>query len=148
MDFFTPSATTLLDKIKNICTGYTAMIIWVFFISLLLNFLWTPLQFFYIPEPIQYTIFFTCIFAPLWEELAFRVIPIKLALNLNPESLPAVVALSSIIFGFGHGGVENILIQGVMGVILSWVYIKNNYSYWSSVSLHALWNITVTILTL
>jgi membrane protease YdiL (CAAX protease family) len=146
MKLFEPQAFTRFDKFATISTGYTIAILWCYFITLVLNFLYTPFGQYYNPEPIQHTIFFTCIFAPLWEELAFRVVPIQLGLKIDPQIVPLVIVLSSLLFGWGHGGVVNLLIQGVMGLVLSWVYVRNNYSYWSAVILHSLWNTTVTIL--
>jgi hypothetical protein len=93
--------------------------------------------------------FFTAIImAPLWEELAWRVAPIKFAKALSPLLVWPVVLLSSIHFGLGHSSMYYpmqyaLLIQGVGGFILSWVYIKNNYSYWPNVLLHALINFMI-----
>lgn len=95
--------------------------------------------------------FFTVILAPLWEELAWRHAPILIARqfkkHLNLDVLWPIVIISSIHFGWGHGhGPISLLMQGVGGFALSYVYIKNGYSYWSSVAAHALWNLTVAFL--
>lgn len=92
--------------------------------------------------------FFGVIFAPLWEELAWRYAPITLAQQLkkhcNLDLLWPIVIISSIHFGWGHGyGPISLLMQGIGGFALSYVYIKNGFSYWSSVAMHALWNLTV-----
>ncbi|HEY0751364.1 MAG TPA: CPBP family intramembrane glutamic endopeptidase [Chitinophagaceae bacterium] len=85
--------------------------------------------------------FFGVITAPLWEELAFRVIPIGIAKRFGEQYIMPVILLSSIIFGWGHGsGPISLMIQGVGGFILSLVYIKTNYNYWCVVALHAMWN--------
>lgn len=78
-----------------------------------------------------------CVIAPLWEEIAFRYVPMKLA--GEKYMLPVMVG-SSIYFGLQHGGIENIFIQGVAGMVLCCVYIKSNYSIWVNMTLHALWN--------
>jgi len=95
--------------------------------------------------------FFAIIFAPLWEELAWRWFPITLARQLKKhlgiELLWPIVVLSSIHFGWGHGfGPISLLMQGIGGMALSYVYIKNGFSYWSSVTMHALWNLTVVFI--
>jgi len=92
--------------------------------------------------------FLACIMAPLWEEIVFRYFPLRLAQAIEkavaPEQpkinlvLPAVM-FTSVIFGLVHGSVFNILFQGVSGILLAWVFLKNN-SYWSAVILHSLWN--------
>lgn len=60
------------------------------------------------------------------EELIFRVTPMILAVGLFPKSAKifVFVAVSSVIFGYLHGGWPNIFIQGFSGCILSWVYLK------------------------
>ncbi|PCI28496.1 hypothetical protein COB55_03800 [Candidatus Wolfebacteria bacterium] len=87
------------------------------------------------------TIFFAIIFAPLWEELLFRFFPLEIYKSIGDKRLllPIVFA-SSIIFGWLHGGVVNILIQGVSGLTMSWVYINHNGGYWAGVLSHAFWN--------
>lgn len=87
---------------------------------------------------------FGVVLAPLWEELAFRYVPVTVAQKINKELVLPVIVLSSILFGWGHGmGPISLLIQGVGGFILSCLYIKNNNSYWSCVLVHALWNVIV-----
>lgn len=92
--------------------------------------------------------FYACIMAPLWEELAFRVIPISIARKFGEQFIIPVVILSSLIFGWGHGnGTNSLLIQGVGGLLLSVVYIKTNYNYWCSVAMHFAWNFWIIFLT-
>jgi len=92
--------------------------------------------------------FFSCIFAPLWEELAFRHAPLLIAKRFSKPGRDVtwpIIIISSVIFGWGHGsGPISLLIQGVGGLLFSWVYLKNNYSYWSSTFLHFLWNFSLT----
>ena len=89
-----------------------------------------------------YMFFMGCIWAPIWEEAAFRLAPITIAKYFGKEFIPPVVIISSVLFGWGHGnGPTSLLIQGVSGLILSGLYIKNNYSYLSSVTAHFIWNL-------
>lgn len=88
---------------------------------------------------------FTVIITPLWEELFYRHIPLQFVKEVNEYSgrdfTTLMVLLSSIIFGISHdNGIFSILLQGVGGVVLCLVYIKNGYSYWSSVIVHVIWN--------
>lgn len=86
-----------------------------------------------------------CILAPLWEEVVFRVLPIQILKKTNTlDSLgPYVIVACSAIFGVIHGGDENVFIQGVLGLLFSYVYIKNDFSYKSAVLCHMLWNVFV-----
>ena len=90
--------------------------------------------------------FLSCVFAPIWEEAPFRYAPFKMARAWDKESgnilatyflYPAVI-ITSILFGVCHGGVINILIQGVAGFVLSWVMIKSGYKW--AVLTHFMWN--------
>lgn len=137
-----PPATRLVDKLKNITVTYTVIAIWIFFISMILHWVngWQANSHIY--DMKQY-LFFACFLAPLWEELAFRYVPITFAKSLGKDFILPAIVLSSIVFGWGHGaGIISLLIQGMMGFVLSLLYIKNNYSYWSSVIVHSAWNIT------
>jgi membrane protease YdiL (CAAX protease family) len=141
--FLATPETTLFGKIRNILAGFTLNVLYTAIIASLLKVLFAT-------EPIaQYgyrfahegliLFFFSVILAPLWEELAFRVLPLHFTRN-NPKLLVPLVLLSSLIFGILHGGPLSILIQGVSGFIMACVYIKNGYSYISSVIYHMLWN--------
>lgn len=90
--------------------------------------------------------FFACIMAPLWEEIIFRLLPLK-AILLAPEKyrngMLGVVAVSSaIIFGYLHHGTVSILIQGVGGGLYCWLYLRNK-SILSPMLAHSIWNFTV-----
>lgn len=88
--------------------------------------------------------FLACIFAPMWEEIMYRHVPLQIAKNYFRKNIIHVAIGSSIIFGINHGSVLNILIQGVFGLMFSWVYIRNGLK-WSILS-HALWNFYCFIL--
>lgn len=132
-----------VGKFKNIALGFVVILVWIIgiqaFLSLFIN---IPS---FIPNKSTVTViglFFGCVWAPLWEELAFRVVPITLAKVISAEAVLPVVFLSSLLFGWGHNhGPVSLLFQGVTGFIISVVYIKNNYCYFSVVGLHAFWNL-------
>lgn len=70
----------------------------------------------------------------LVEEIEFRVIPITIVSYLlgrsfssrekNAIILLAVAIASSALFGYIHGGVDHIFVQGVLGLIWSFIYMK------------------------
>ena len=139
------------NKVINILIGYFILFIWIYLADKLINFLDPPpTALFDSSSPDDTTpskiallseFFFAVILAPLWEELAFRHAPALIAKALGEKLLMPIIIISSIIFGWEHGhGPESLLLQGVMGFIFFSVYVKNNYSYWSSVTLHSLWN--------
>lgn len=151
MAFFSPGRDQRVSaKIKNILVAFVANFVWfVFIVSFLKKIIPSengPDGGFLKPYDIYTSgaaasFFFGCILAPLWEEAAFRFAPITLAKHFGKDVMVPVIVISSVLFGWGHGsGPTSILIQGVGGVILSWLYIKNNYSYISSVTSHFLWN--------
>ena len=86
--------------------------------------------------------------APLAEEFIFRWIPFRLLKDttLFKEKTYYFVAISAIIFGYIHGGFNNIYLQGVAGFFFGWVYIKNEMSYWSAVATHFLYNFMICII--
>ncbi len=144
--------TNLTNKLSYISLGFLFTIIWIALIKEIL------------PLLLSYNIFtggftytklglfvFACIIAPLWEEAAFRHAPLQLAKSfkekLDIDLVIPIVILSSMIFGWGHGNqAVSIIIQGVGGFVLSAVYIKTKYSYWSSVFTHFLWNFSLLFL--
>ena len=82
------------------------------------------------------------IFAPLWEELLFRFLPleaVRWAGHWGKRMTLPIIFASSIIFGLLHGAVINIIIQGFGGLLISWVYISGG-RYWGAVATHVLWN--------
>lgn len=94
-------------------------------------------------EPFWYTTFFTCVFAPLWEEAAFRYGPISIAKLLGEKAVFPVIIMVSCYFGWEHtGSPEGVLLQGGLGIIFSMVYLKGGY--WAAVITHSLYNICMT----
>lgn len=130
--------TTLpLGRAKNVALGFMVCLLWV---SLVVTFLRQMPRQFSISQA-GFTFFFTCLLAPLWEELAFRHGPLQIAKKAGEEYVLPLVVISSAWFGWMHGnGSVSILIQGVTGFIIAMVYIKNGFHYWSGVFLHFLWN--------
>lgn len=104
------------------------------------------------------SIFFACILAPWWETYAFQSHWLdkilrkreKEELTFSKEALKKLGRLpikgtaffTSIIFGVVHGGPINILIQGVGGMFLCFVYLRTGRSFWSVVATHSLYNAT------
>jgi membrane protease YdiL (CAAX protease family) len=137
-------------------------VIWVNIMLYFFNFLMTPSevikvfnsnlinQITEVELPLKATFFITCILAPFWEELVFRVFPLSLATQLNEDvqrrTLIPIVFFTAIIFGLLHGSVLNILIQGFGGLSLSYLYLKYKSYLWCVIS-HALWNISILVLT-
>lgn len=149
MQLLEPQAFTVLDKIKNICLVYVFKAIWYSLVTLGISFIFpsSGSPFSIDSTPIFITIIFGIILTPLWEELAFRYIPITFAKLLGQAFILPTIFLSSLMFGFGHpGGMIALLLQGVGGFIYSILYIRNNYSYWSTVTAHAMWNITTMLI--
>lgn len=95
-----------------------------------------------------YSFFIACIWAPIWEELAFRWAPIQLALRTNDKYIVPIIIISSAYFGWGHGDCqEGVFIQGVLGVIFSGVYLHTR-KIWCNMVLHSLYNSVITLLPL
>jgi membrane protease YdiL (CAAX protease family) len=136
-------------KIKNIIIGYFLCLIWIIFISYLYNILghYEIIEESEQSDSFYYSIFLVCIWAPIWEEALYRYGPLTIAKNIDNQHVIPVAIIASCIFGWGHGeSHEGVLVQGVLGLIFSIVYIKNNFCYFSSVLLHSLYNTTLVIL--
>jgi len=102
------------------------------------------------------SILFAVIIAPLWEETVFRLLPLRFGLRYRDKEqelhpgitekigkFPVwllILVVCFIIFGLAHGGPLNLFIQGVGGLFLAYVYLRNGRSFWSAVALHALYN--------
>lgn len=140
----------VFERMKLIALLLVANVIWAILVTKFLGFLWPEVfgkesgamnwvyQFFFTPAPpYRWQFFMSVIAAPLWEELAFRVAPYKIAKNLGAQYFVPVMILSTILFGWGHGaGTISLLFQGFGGLFLTYAYVKTGYSYWSSVTLH------------
>ena len=101
---------------------------------------------------------FVVLVAPLTEELLFRDWPLTRVQAtvvrdptreaLNARYLLSTVLVSSLIFGLLHGSIFNVFLQGFGGLALSWVYLANRNSYWSSVVVHVLYNATLIMISM
>lgn len=134
---------SITDKAKNILLVLVSSIVWITFISKFIQWItqetWEHSSVYNIPA----YLFFTCMCAPIFEELMFRHVPLRAAkLFNNQEVTTLTVIMSSLIFGWLHGhGWISVLMQGTIGLGLCYTYLKNNYCYWSSVITHALYNL-------
>lgn len=131
---------TFKARIKNIFLAFVFLFVWVGIASFIYSYVYGGS----LAQEIDFksALLGGCMITPLWEELYYRFVPISIGKALGQAFILPAVVLSSISFGFAHGNppLYHLLVQGVMGVVFSWVYIKNRYSYWSSVLLHSLWN--------
>jgi len=92
------------------------------------------------------------IITPIWEEAVYRYGPIEIigrmekSLKIDKFYIltPAIIVVS-LMFGFNHDGTAyNVLIQGVLGIILSIVYLYlTKYKFLTIVILHGIWNTLV-----
>ena len=138
--------TTLFGKFKNILfgailyIGWGSFMIWIY--KTYIPEVFPAPSFNYIPHSTEYIFIITCIFAPLFEEVVYRL-PLSIAKNMQIKGMVMYTAIiSSVLFGQAHwGGVWTVPIQGILGLIFCWVYIKNGYSYLSSVFMHFLINL-------
>ena len=142
---------SVVDKLRNIVFALAIYIAWTFLIGYIISSLAGDRNYYhhntYVFD-LNY-LFYACILAPLWEELLFRKVPITIANIINPKLLWPVIIMSSAIFGWSHGdGMRSLLLQGVLGVTTSYVYIKNGNSYWSIVIIHSSWNLLVPYLSI
>ena len=143
MQWLGETSTGFSNKLKNILLAFFIYAAYIFLFSQFMEFLYTG-QVFREP-PFKLTFFLTVIWAPIIEEIIFRVAPISLVKDKPKLILPTII-LSSALFGWLHYGAASLPIQGVFGFVLSLVYLKNNHSYWSVVALHALWNAYVMVI--
>lgn len=139
---FTPETSTL-GKIKTSVFGAVVYILWAAFIIFLYkSFIpeyrmpgFNPFQ-----ESREHLFIASCIYAPFFEELVFRSWLGWFKSDQYTKYTLYLVLLSSLFFGYAHNGAWSIPIQGVGGIIFSYVYLKNGYSYLSAVFTHFLIN--------
>jgi membrane protease YdiL (CAAX protease family) len=130
----TPSVK-FIDKLKNLVFCFAILFLWVNGIIAFLKVLDTPFQF----TP-QLSFFLSCIITPIAEEIFYRGAPITIAKVINPDLVKPTVIFTSLWFGYDHGhGSISILIQGVGGFVLAWLYLKNQSIVWP-ILCHAMWN--------
>lgn len=85
--------------------------------------------------------FAVVLLAPLLEELVFRLIPLGITLKFTKSKAIfwAVAFVSSVVFGVSHGSWYNIFVQGIIGMIFSWAFLKGGY--WLCFFAHASCNL-------
>jgi len=102
----------------------------------------------------QPSTFQALIWAPFFEELLYRVLPLSLAAAWDKGDGRLIrftmIAFCGVLFGLGHGSVVSILFQGVLGYMLARLFVKNYTSmvgaYLSCVFVHFAYNYTLTFL--
>jgi membrane protease YdiL (CAAX protease family) len=150
---FLPSTKrkSFLAKLASILSVVILARIWVLLVHKFFDAITTwipfdaPMQPDVIP-PFYYSFIYGCVLTPIWEELAWRWFPITVAKRLGQQFVFPACVISSISFGLAHGdGMESVFMQGVGGMMFCILYIKNKYSYLSTVLAHALFNFTLLI---
>lgn len=139
------------SKLKDTFAIFGFAFFWVVLFSIILSYVpmyvrgfFTEVEIynpFKIPRNQIYNFVYGCILAPFGEELIFRVAPVMILARLKlikKVGLEVMFAIS-LIFGFMHGGNWNIFVQGVVGMGLSYLYLKHR-SYLMIVFVHFLWN--------
>ncbi len=126
-----------MGKLKNIAFGFVVLFIWVNLIyHRFLPFLSDHQQF--------REFLFSCVLAPCWESFCFIYAPYKILSAINKDLIIPGMTLACIIFGLMHGyGMVSLMMQGIMGGVFVWVYVRNGLSLTSAILLHAGWNFYV-----
>jgi len=88
---------------------------------------------------------FSCIAAPVLEEMLFRGIILRSF--LRQYSRRAAILGSAALFGFAHLNVYQLATGFVIGIIAGWLYERSR-SLWPCIVLHAAYNSAVTYLAL
>ena len=143
--------TSLFGKCKNIVLGVVAYLLWaeaIFWIygKTLPEFMGVEIfQVLLQKKPLSRELKFSvaCILAPVLEEALYRLhLSIAGQFQVIKGILLYAVVVSSILFGEAHVfGVLSVPVQGMAGLLFCYVYIKNGYSYISTVTMHFLINL-------
>jgi hypothetical protein len=86
---------------------------------------------------------YTCIIAPITEELVFRVFCLK---NLSRVSLRFGIIASSLLFGLVHGNIIQFVFAFPLGIILAFLTVRTN-SIIPAIGVHIVVNTCATILS-
>lgn len=131
------------EKAKDIIFGWAVVLIGTCIGILLLNNFYGTNFYLVRQQPYPFRdIIAGCLLAPVVEEVIFRWAPINLIKNrpdFDKIKWPVIV-LTSFVFGYLHGGFENVYVQGFAGVVFSWIYLKTGFNLTSAILLHALCN--------
>ncbi len=95
-------------------------------------------------EKLIVTMLYTCIIAPITEELVVRGFVLK---NVSRVSQTFGIFVSAVIFGLMHGNIPQFILAFTVGVFLGYVTIKHN-SIVPSIILHMIVNTTNMIMSL
>lgn len=144
-------ALTVGGKVLNFGIAFVALLIWTKVVFDIYRWLFSlypdfTSQIFHMEynhkDLVMFYLF--CIAPPIAEEIVFRYAPLQIVRVLGRKDLCwPVILLSSVIFAWMHKGEFNIFVQGALGVTVSILYIKNNYSFLSIALFHALWNFMI-----
>ncbi len=76
-------------------------------------------------EPVTISFYLLLILYVISEEVIFRLLPISIALEESgaDSAVWTTAVISSIIFGWAHGNIYHVLIQGVGGFISCWFFL-------------------------
>jgi membrane protease YdiL (CAAX protease family) len=136
--------SNLTNKIIVLLLSFITCMLWAYIWDIVVNYMGYPYEISEEYETIQHSIFYSLIFAPVWEELAFRYAPLEIAKIIGEKAvLPTMVGMSCFFGWIHYGNPESVLLQGVIGFILSYVYLRNGL-FWSML-LHAMYNIAVSL---
>lgn len=154
---FVSPALSFKQKAGNFIALFVVENLWVYAFMTLILFLWPmmglapsdPMEEFFNamfgPTP-QFLFFVTVILAPITEEIIFRWFPLKVADALPRKLFIPFLVFSQFIFGYAHGlGPIQIMIQGLGGFGMMWLYVRNGRHLGWTISYHILWNLCVTL---
>lgn len=139
-------------KIANFFVAFMFLVLWVKLVFVLYRWMFAREFTMYGQLVYDYShkalvnVYMFCIAAPVGEEIVFRHLPIQvLKATKKPDLYWPLILFTSVIFAWLHIGEFNLLIQGVIGLSASILYIKNNYSLISAIALHSAWNLCVLL---
>lgn len=129
-----------MKSLKFIALGLILTVLWSVISGYTLDYL-GPARSIFEENSIQYDAFIACIWAPIWEEMMYRWAPIQIVKRLKKEEIMwPVIIISSATFGWGHEECqEGVFIQGIFGIISSYIYLKTN-RIWNCIVIHSLYN--------
>lgn len=136
----------VVEVIQDIIITFFVIAFWAVISTSTVNIVRGNEHWFSRPNDVPAYLLFSCLIAPLWEELAFRYAAIEIGKKFDLV-LPAV-CISSILFGWGHGyGAQSVFIQGVYGFIFSWSYLNaKRLPYLVTAVAHMMWNLMFVFL--
>ena len=139
-----------IKKIKVVLICVILYVVWALLTTRGYKFLFPNPDEIIIQPVFSLTVFLSsCLYAPIWEECLFRYIPLSSMNKIRggDKLTVEIVLLTSIIFGWLHGSIYNIAIQGVAGLLFSYVYLYTN-SYKYTVLTHMLCNVCLYLISI